>query len=677
VKIALPAVKHLSEYVQFSGGLDVVTPGVAIPPGFVRDAVNVEEDINGGYMSLTGYERYNGKASPSSALFWELATTNQGTVAVGDTLTGATSGATGVVIAITTDKLILTKVTGIWVSESTTTHGAVVVGPATGGGIIGNYAAYYKSLAADNYRLDISPVPGVGSVLGVWYYLGVVYAFRNKATTGVGMYKTTPTGWQSVELGYEVSFINANTEVLDTRVLTQGAVTATINRVVLESGTLLSGTNTGRLIISTPVGGGFAAGSATTTGSGVVTLSGAASEITIPNQSGRFEFVNFAFTGWRGSVRMYGADGINRAFEFDGIAFVPINCGSGIYPKHVAAHQNHLFVSYLSSVLFSGLGDPYRWTTIDGGGELAFGDDVTGFMSQPGTNTTASLAIYCRNLTKILYGTGSSSWSLVNFSDELGAIPYSIQKVGVTYAMDDRGVTTLAAVQEFGNFANATISTRVKTWLSAKRSILVDSHVSRDKGQYRLFFSDGTAAYWTINGGNHAMMPVKFPIPVTCSCSAEIYGGGDEVIFFGSTTGQIYQLEKGTSFDGLAIEWYACLAYNYSKMYRGLKKYRRMTFELAGSGYCVFQSTYSLGYGLNDSEQPNSTANNVSLTPALWDHFTWDQFVWDGKPLLPLSMDMPGTGENASVIISANSNYYGRLKFSGVFIEFSPLRMKR
>ena len=45
--------------------------------------------------------------------------------------------------------------------------------------------------------------------------------------------------------------------------LTQGGVTATIRRVVVETGTLVSGVNTGRLIITAPGGGNFAAGAAT------------------------------------------------------------------------------------------------------------------------------------------------------------------------------------------------------------------------------------------------------------------------------------------------------------------------------------------------------------------------------------------------------------------------------
>jgi hypothetical protein len=495
------------------------------------------------------------------------------------------------------------------------------------------------------------------------------------------MYKSSTSGWTAIDLGYEVAFSNANTSVGDGDTLTQGGVTATINRVVVETGTLVSGVNTGRLIISAPAGGNFAAGAATSTGAGAVTLSGIQTAITIPNQSGRFEFVNANFTGNLRTVRMYGVDGANRPFEFDGTVFVPINPGTGLFPKHIAAHQNHLFVSYLSSLLHSGIGDPYNWTTTAGAGEIALGDAITGLKPQPGGDSTAALATYCRNRSYIVYGTDAASWNAVSYSEDSGAIPYSIQKMGRTYVMDDRGVTTLQAAQEFGNFAQATISQRVKSWLSAKRSLLTDSHVARDKGQYRVFFSDGSAAYFTAvpdnNGMRFGMMPIVLPNKVLCSVSDETYGGGDEVILFGSDNGFVYQMEKGTSFDGAAIEWFIDLVFNHSKLYRGLKKYRRMTFEVAGEGYCVFTSSYSLSYGDTDTVQPDNTNNEVSLSSVYWDSFTWDAFTWDGRSLTPLSMATPGDGENISIHIGANSDYFGRLKFSGCFLEFSPLRMLR
>jgi hypothetical protein len=678
-KITLPTARSQSEFVMFGGGLDVTTPPAMIPPGFVRNAMNFEEDINGGYVSLKGYERFDGQTSPSSAQFALLAYTVAGTVAVGDTITGANSAATGVVIAITDTDFILTKNTGTWETESTTADGASVVGPAVLNGASGKTGAQYAAMAADVYRADITAVPGEDGILGVVYFNSVVYAFRNEETpaTGVGLYKSTTSGWAAVPLGIEVTFTAASgSEPAEGATITQGGVSGELKRLVIESGTFSGGNAAGRLIFASVTAGPFVAGAFT---AGITATCGAQSAITIPNQDGRFEFVIANFSGSVNRTRIYGCDGVNKGFEFDGTVFVPINTGLGAIdkPTHVVEHQNHLFFSVAGSVQHSAIGDPYNWTTTAGGGEVAVGDPVTGLKSQPGSDTNPALAVYSRNKINMIYGTSAADWQRVLFSDDTGGIPYSIQKIGQTYALDDRGLTSLAASQNFGNFADAIISDRVTSWLSTRRTQVTDSHVSRDKQQYRLFFSDGSAAYWTLRSKKASMMPMYFPDPVVCSWSSETTGGGDEVIFFGSSDGMVYQMEKGTSFDGDNIEAYIELVFNHSKSYRTLKKYRRMTFEMRGEGYAEFNSTYDLNYGSPETAQPDLVASTISLSSAIWDEFTWDEFVWDGQSLTNLSMSTPGDGENISIRILSTGNYFDPVKFSGVFIEFSPLRMLR
>lgn len=675
--INLPSTKHRSEYIPFGGGLDVVSPPISIPAGFVRNAQNFEEDINGGYATVSGYERFDGRPSPSAATFGVLAFSVAGTVAVGNTITGATSGATGYVIAITASAFILTKITGTWGTEATTAGGASVTGPVINNGASGLLAAQYKNLAADVYRADITAVPGSGNVLGIWDYKNVKYAFRNNAgATAVDMYKSSSSGWTLIALGFEVYFSAASgTEPAEGGTIVQGGVSAVLKRLVIESGTFAAGTAAGRLIFSTIAAGPFVAGAFT---AGMVGTCVSQAAITIPNINGRFEFYNANFGGAVDQLRMYGCDGVNRGFEFDGTTFVPINMAAASYmPTHVVEHQNHLFFSVYSSVFNSAIGDPYNWTALGGSAEKQLSDTVTGFMQQPGSETTPALAVYSRNHTSILYGTSASTWQWVAFNDQAGAIPYSIQKIGQTYVMDDRGVTTLSTSQNFGNFAEATISKRVKTWLATRRVKVTDSHTVKDKQQYRIFFNDGSAAYWVIDGKKATMMPMLFPNPVLVSCSQEIYGGGDETIYFGSSNGFVYQMEKGTSFDGEAIEAYIDLAFNHSATLQVLKRYRRLMFEMFGSGYSEFYVAYDLNYMDTEYAQPDPVNQTANLQASVWDSFTWDSFTWDGVDLAPLSMAIDGNGSNISIKIRSNSDYFTPVRFSGALLQFSPLRALR
>jgi hypothetical protein len=393
-----------TKYIAFNGGFDTVTPPLSLPESFCRAAQNFEQDINGGYRRCEGYERFSGKAKPSDATYSILACTLLSSGVQYELVTGGISGATGrLLLAVGSASLVLTAVTGTFVAESISGSTSGAMGTTTGVLSAGSTTllnAQYKNLAADYYRTLIAAVPGSGSVLGVWVYNDVIYAFRNNAgATAVDMYKSSGSGWTQVTFGEEVSFSNANTSMAEGDTLTQGGVTATIQRIALYSGTLGSGVNTGRFIISGRAGGNFAAGAATDGGAGAVTLSGAQTAITIPNTSGRFEFANARFSEVGNTLRMYGVDGVNRAFEFDGTTFAPITSAFDTdHPQHLAVHKGILWLSRDGSVLFTNSGNPFGFDAFTGfAGEIALGDTVTGMMSQAGGATEAALAIFARN----------------------------------------------------------------------------------------------------------------------------------------------------------------------------------------------------------------------------------------------------------------------------------------
>ena len=88
-----PPVKQ--DYYPMKGGLDLLTPAIQLFPGKCFDAQNYEPEISGGYRRINGYERFDGHTSPTAATYSLINITLTGTIAVGDTVTCATSGATG------------------------------------------------------------------------------------------------------------------------------------------------------------------------------------------------------------------------------------------------------------------------------------------------------------------------------------------------------------------------------------------------------------------------------------------------------------------------------------------------------------------------------------------------------------------------------------------------------
>ena len=154
---------------------------------------------------------------------------------------------------------------------------------------------------------------------------------------------------------------------------------------------------------------------------------------------------------------------------------------------------------------------------------------------------------------------------------------------------------------------------------------------------------------------------------------------GSETIFFGSTNGMVYQMEKGTSFDGGAINHHLHIAFDHLKSPRLLKNFKEAMMEITGSGYSEFQFTYELAYGDTNINQPSSVEKTMGLSAAVWDvsGAVWDSLFWDGRALSKQNVDLGGTAENISLMFRGNTDYSSPIRFSGALVHFIPRRSIR
>lgn len=681
-RVQLPAAPVKYDVTRLKGGLDQKTPTLDLPPSFAREASNYECSVTGGYSRVGGYERFDGRAKPSDATYGViqiLGFTN--TPTLGQTLTGGTSGATGVIIALGDNYIVLAKIVGTFSASEAVLVGATPIATTTTLTVTQSRLnnARYLNFAADVYRALIQQVPGSGPVRGVVsaIFSGVhkVYAFRNNVGgTACVMYEATGSGWAAVTMYREVGFNSGGSSIpADGDILTQGGNTATIKRVVLESGEWGTSTAVGRLIITAPTPGNFSAGAATI-GAVSVTLAGAQSTISF-NPGGKFEFDVGNFSGQLTTRRIYGADGVNRCFEFDGITLVPIKTGAQVdTPKHIKVHHAHLFVSIGSSIMHSGIGAPYQFTAAAGGNEIAVGDTITNFLVQPGNVNTATLAIFTRNGSGMLYGTSLSTFEHIPFASSTGCLDYMAQNLDSSYMMDDRGLVSLKAAQEFGNFQQATITQHMQTFIAEKQSLSTYSCVSKDRSQYRAFFSDGSYLYATIvNGKFKGALPGQFPDPVYCAWNGELANGNDVSYAGSANNGYVFQLDMGSSFDGEPIPATITLNHNSIKTPRTRKRFRRGSIEIQGDSYCVIQFGFTLGYNSDEIAQPVPADYDSNLGGSgNWDGFIWDEFIWDGKTLSPIEVDMDGRAENVQITLSSETDYIYPYTLNSVIIHYSP-----
>ena len=683
--------KVAQEYYPLSGGLDLLTPAIAIESGKVIDSQNYEPEIAGGYRRIDGYERYDGRPSPSTGNYWTLAINQTMPIAIGSTIVGGSSGATARLIGTFGKTLILGRVTGTFNASEVLTVSAVAVGMTTTLAYINSATsasdhADYTLLAANDYRADILVVPGSGPVRGVWIYSDTVYAFRdNAAGTAGAMFKATAAGWVQVNFGTEIQFTS---NVGGTSPITAGQTianlgaaptkTATVIAVLTRSGTW--GTDAAGTLIIAPVTGVFSSADPVFVGATQKATATTAATAIARLPGGRMEFNNANFVASAAAQKMYGCDGVNLAFEFDGTNYIPIRTGMLVdTPTHVIFHRFYLFLSFKGSVQFSAVTNPYAWSAVLGAGEIGVSDDVAGFVPQGGTNAGSSMAIFTKQRTYILYGSSSANWNLVTSIYDLGYSAFTMQPVSNnTYGLTPRGIQSLITTLSYGDFDYASIAHQVMPFITARRGLEIASNSLRAKDQYRLYFSDGYALAMGLTGDSvNGVMPLFYGKAVRTIVTTTL-STGNEVTFFGSDDGYVYQDNLGTSFDGAAIESWCRLPFNHSKSPQIRKRYRRAVFDVKVVSYSKVNISYDIGYAGSNANAPAPNADQLLVGGGgYWDQFTWDQFTWDSKLINQPTMALEGTERNISMLFYSNRNQDTSHTLQGIALFYTPQRSER
>lgn len=667
-----------TQYFPLVGGLDVESAQFAREPGLVMGGSNYESSQENGYERIGGYERFDGRPRPSDALYKILAATAGFTgLAVNDSINGQTSGATGKVIQVrSATQIVVTRVTGTFALGENLRLGAVVKGIYTGEAddLTGFDDNTYLALAAADYRADITTVPGSGDGRGVAVLGGVVYAFRDNAGgTALAIYKSTASGWTLVPYLYTLSFTaGSGTAPAEGATITKGAVSAVVKRVVLQTGTWGAGTAAGRFIVAAPTGGAFSAGAFT---AGVAATCSGAEALINMLPGGRLDHVVYNFTGALSTERIYGCDGVNRGFEFDGTVLVPIATGMAAdTPRHVACHKNYLFFAFKGSVQNSGIQSPYTWTVVTGAAEITVGQDVTGFSTLPGDAASSPLMIFSDTRTTVIYGSSAADWKIVTYSTSIGAQRWSAQNIGNPVVFSSLGITPVTQSQEFGNFTTAPASDRVRRALVDK--VTTASVVNRKLTRMRVFFTDGTGMSITPVGDKLRFMPISYGLKVVC-CATDALIGSANRSFFMSSDGYVYEADVGRGFDGAAIEAWIKLAFNHVGSPLLKKRFRKANIEVKAQSATVVnaQGEYSLGtVGISPTPV---LSQSISGAGGLYDISNYEQCYYDSAAQSVASVRLDGVGTSLSITFSSNQSTELPHLLQSVTTSYTPRRPER
>lgn len=600
-------------YYPLGGGLDLITPSIAVKPGRAISAVNYEPHATG-FQRIEGYERFDGRTSPTDAF---------------DAAADETQGA----------------------------------------------------IDRDAARAAIQAVPGSGMVRGVWHYGGSVYAFRdNVGATAGAMWKSSGAGWTAVELGFTLDFTSGGTTEPLVGQTIRGATslaTAVITGVVVESGDWTTGDAAGYFTMATATGT-FVAENVdivSPAAANVATIAGDKVAITLP-AGGRYDFITHNFYASSGSSRMYGCNGVGRAFEFDGTTFIPIRTGMAAdTPHRIAVHRQHLFLAFPGGGLVnSETGKPLEYEVIEGAAQYGVGSEITDLISA----NAGILTILAEASVSNLYGSSRDDFQLETISDESGALAWTADKVGEPIYMDARGIRRLSATQAFGNFQIGTLTRDIEPLMKSITSNGIAPTASvrvRSKDHYRIFFDDQTGLALYFGKKNVEVMPFNLGRVVRCICSAETSGG--ERIYFGSDDGYVYQLDKGRSFDGGVISYAVRLAFNHLGSPQQMKRWHKLVLECQAT----VEATIAVSVDFDYADPTLLSAPAVDFTimggGGFWDSANWNEFDWSTTAQGTAEAYLDGIGKNMSLLIAGETADEAPHLLQGVTLFFTPRGLQR
>lgn len=659
---------------ELTGGLDEISQPLAIKPGRAIACLN-HEALDFGYGRIEGTERFDGRTGPTAYPFWIMAfDTGSTAIMAGATVTGASSGATGVVL------IDANLVSGAWdgggegavgirsltgsfaINENILVSGSPVAKvaqePIAGAANSGDaYEAQVAEAARDYARGLVQTVPGSGPVRGVWEFEGTVYAFRDNAgATAAKLFKSTTSGWVEVTLGKTIAFTSGGaTEIVEGNTITgaTSAATATVERVIVQSGDWTAGDAAGYFVLSNVTGTFVAENLNVGASTNLATIAAAPAQIALP-AGGRYFFITHNFYGSSATRRVYGINGVGPGFEFDGTVFCPILTGMVTdTPTRVAMFRNHLFFAFPNgSVQHCAPGDPLSWEAITGAAEIGVGSDIADFIA-----SIDSLLILAEHGIFALTGNDASDWVLSPITLESGALPFTGQRVGPGVYVDNNGLRSITTTQAFGNFTLNTITQAVQRTMQRKRLAGVlpcASVIVRTKGHYRLFFDDGSGFSFYL--GRKYPEPMYFDLGkvVTCISSNESLDNVERV-FFGSTDGYVYQMDVGTSLDGEAIPAFIQLAYANMGSPNVLKRFHKVSLEAIASSASALNIAIEYDYATREQTANSQQVVETQGVGGLWNVANWGEFFWSGPDENVLEAYVDGQGRNASIIVFSDS----------------------
>jgi hypothetical protein len=281
-------------------------------------------------------------------------------------------------------------------------------------------------------------------------------------------------------------------------------------------------------------------------------------------------------------------------------------------------------------------------------------------------------------------GDDASTFVLNPISATSGAQPYSLQMMDEPVFLDDAGVRKLQAVSAFGDWSTGTLTQPIEPMILRKRNADIVPAASlrvKARDQYKLFWTDQTGITVYLGRKNPETLPFNLPIDVYCAAAGEVTNGQGDRMFVGEIPAVetdpafVYELNKGTSFDGANIKTYIRLPFSAAGSPAQDTRWMKATFELSSPDDIeigvAFDVDYARGIGATQVDV-DLDGGAVIITTDHYADIDWTQPV-QGR----LEFHLSGIGPNIAATLITEADDKQPHTLSSQTYNFSRRRLKR
>jgi len=290
-------------------------------------------------------------------------------------------------------------------------------------------------------------------------------------------------------------------------------------------------------------------------------------------------------------------------------------------------------------------------------------------------------------------GASVDDWVIKDFSRESGALPGTVKRMlGTSLFLDDRGLTTLEAVEAFGDYSANTISSKFKKTLLENKAAYTVATVDRDLNQYKMYFNNGLGIIISFEGKDiQGATFTHYPISVDVVASGQV-AGKTGVTYFSSKSvanpegedirGMVFLMDSGTNFDYSAILTKASTAYFHYGSARAWKRFVSVMVEAQVSSTMVFQ--FKIDYDYHDSTLPTTqwqagetTSANVNVFRYAEDKSKYGVAILGSAAVtFRQPIYLMGYGTNASMQWSTNEKWSQPHSIQNILVDYQQYQRR-